>query len=170
MTTNTRKERGKRRIQPFAIRHRAPPHPPTAFPHPQQTRHHTKKKKEGKTIREDTDSARGAETMQRCRTQPRQGTPQHTPHPPFNKTTKQTRRGTPTHRRGTPTFDGESVTLPPFTHHATHHPLCHPTIHDGPTLHHDEGGMDRGYPTTRTAQTYTHHPHTTHPAIEQCTT
>nr|DAK32097.1 MAG TPA: hypothetical protein [Caudoviricetes sp.] len=52
---------------------------------------------------------------------------------------------------------------PPFTHHATHHPLCHPTIHDGPTLHHDEGGAHRGYPTTRTTQTRTH-PHTTHPA------
>ena len=56
---------------------------------------------------------------------------------------------------GTPTFDGESVTQPPFTHHATHHPPCHPTIHEGPTLHQREGGADRGYPTTRTAQTHT---------------
>nr|DAK24058.1 MAG TPA: hypothetical protein [Caudoviricetes sp.] len=60
------------------------------------------------------------------------------------------------------TQDWEPVTLPPFTHHATHHPLCHPTIHDGPTLHQREGGVDRGYPTTRTAQTRAHHPHTTH--------
>lgn len=32
---------------------------------------------------------------------------------------------------------------------------CHPTIHNAPTHHHDEGGADRGYPTTRTAQTDT---------------
>ena len=43
-------------------------------------------------------------------------------------------------------------------------PQRHPTVHDGPTLHHDEGGADRGYPTTRTAHTDTRHPHTTHPA------
>ena len=65
-------------------------------------------------------------------------------------------KGDTTHKTGRP------ATRPPFTHHATHHPLCHPTIHDGPTLHHDEGGVDRGYPTTRTAQTHTHHPHATH--------
>nr|DAV39970.1 MAG TPA: hypothetical protein [Caudoviricetes sp.] len=39
-----------------------------------------------------------------------------------------------------------------------------PTIHNAPTHHHSEGGADKGYPTTRTAQTHTHHPHTTHPA------
>ena len=44
-------------------------------------------------------------------------------------------------------------------------PQRHPTIHDGPTLHHDEGGARRGYPTTRTAQTYTHHPHATRLAV-----
>lgn len=54
------------------------------------------------------------------------------------------------------------VTQPPFTHHATHHPLYRPTVHDGPAHHHDEGGADRGYPTTRTPQTRTHHPHATH--------
>nr|DAN72615.1 MAG TPA: hypothetical protein [Caudoviricetes sp.] len=59
---------------------------------------------------------------------------------------------------------GRPATPPPFTHHATHHPQRHPTIHDGPTLHHDEGGVDRGYPTTRTVHTNTHHPHTTRPA------
>ena len=48
--------------------------------------------------------------------------------------------------------DGESVTQPPFIRHATHH-------HNGPTHHHCEGGADRGYPTTRTPQTHTHHPH-----------
>ena len=70
----------------------------------------------------------------------------------------------PPHKQqgGHHTQDGEANTQPPFTHHATHHPLCHPTIHDGPTLHHDEGGADKGYPTTRTPQTHTHHPHTTH--------
>ena len=52
-------------------------------------------------------------------------------------------------------------------HTAALHSPCHPTIHNGPTLHNDEGGTDRGYPTTRTAQTHTHHTHTTRPAMEQ---
>lgn len=51
---------------------------------------------------------------------------------------------------------------PPFLTMPPHHPLCHPTIRDSPTHHHDEGGAHRGYPTTQTAQTHTHHLHTTH--------
>lgn len=50
---------------------------------------------------------------------------------------------------------GRPATLPPFTHHATHPPQRHPIIYDAPTLHRCEGGADRGYPTTRTAQTRT---------------
>lgn len=98
---------------------------------------------------------------------PNPNTGSTTTHTPRHSIGPQGKRqgGTPTHRRGTPTFDGESVTLPPFTHHATHHPPCHPTIHDGPTLHHERGGADRGYPTTRTPQTHAHHPHTTHLAM-----
>ena len=81
-------------------------------------------------------------------------TPRHSTGPPSKP------KGDTTHKTGRP------ATQPPFTHHATHHPLCRPTIHDGPTLHHNEGGVDRGYPTTRTAQTHTHRPHTTHPATD----
>ena len=76
-------------------------------------------------------------------------TRQHTP--PFNETTVRTRRGTPHTRRGVQQHSRPPSTMPP-------------TIHDGPTLHHDEGGVDGGCPTTRTAQTHTHRPHPTHPA------
>ena len=65
--------------------------------------------------------------------------------------------GADIHERGMLVSNGRvSITAP-----ALHSP-CHPTIHNGPTHHHDEGGVDRGYPTTRTPQTHTHHPHTTH--------
>ena len=76
--------------------------------------------------------------------------------PPFNRTTTQTKGGTPHTRRGGQQHSRPSLTMPP------HHPPCHPTIHDGPTLHHDEGGADRGYPTTRTAHRDTHPHHATH--------
>ena len=64
------------------------------------------------------------------------------------------KRGAPTHGRGV----SNTAAL-----HLPCHPTspCHPTIHDGHPLHHCEGGADRGYPTTRTAQTDTH-PHTPH--------
>ena len=53
------------------------------------------------------------------------------------------RRGMPTPNEGTPTHRQEG-------HHRTTplHSPCRPTIHDAPTHHHDEGGADRGYPTT----------------------
>lgn len=66
--------------------------------------------------------------------------------------------GDTTHKTGMPNNTAA------LTHHATHHRSTHPPFCDGPTLHHDEGGAHRGYPTTRTTQTHTHHPHTTHPA------
>ena len=82
---------------------------------------------------------------------------QHTTHPSRHSTGPQgKRKGDTTHETGRP------ATLPPFPHHATHHPQRHPTIRDGPTIHNDEGVAHRGYPTTRTAQTHTRHPHTTH--------
>ena len=90
----------------------------------------------------------------------------NTPHPAIQQSHRvndkgdaNTQKGDTTHKTGRP------ATQPPFPHHATHHPLCHPTIHDGPTHHHDEGGARRGYPTTRTPQTHAHHPHTTHLAM-----
>ena len=95
-------------------------------------------------------------TLRRRRGQHKtRGQHNNTPLPPFNGTTTQTEGG---HH----TQDGEASNT------AALHSPCHPpsamppTIHDGPTLHHDEGGADRGYPTTRTAHTDTHHPHTTH--------
>lgn len=51
---------------------------------------------------------------------------------------------------------------PPFTYHATPPRHATPPPNDSPTHHNDEGGADTGYPTTRTAQRNTHHPHTTH--------
>lgn len=89
---------------------------------------------------------------------PNTGTTRNPPLPPFNGATTQTEGEAPHTRRGGQQHCHPSLTMPP------HHPLCHPTIHDGPTHHHEEGGTYRGCPTTRTAQTHTHHPHTTHPA------
>lgn len=66
------------------------------------------------------------------------------------------KRGTPTHGRGTPrTRRGgqqhcrPSLTMPPTIRYATR-----PSTMAPPTIH-DEGGADRGYPTTRTPQTHT---------------
>lgn len=111
----------------------------------------------------DGDNTRGAGQCKVPDPIRRQGITAHTT-PAIQKGHRVNDKGDANTQTGTPTFDGESVTLPPFPHHATHHSLYHTTIHDGPTLHHDEGGVDRGYPTTRTAQTHTSHPHTTHPA------
>lgn len=54
------------------------------------------------------------------------------------------------HCHHTPPFN----TMPPTT-------TTHPTIHNAPTHHHEQGRTVRGYPTTRTTQTDTHH-HTPH--------
>lgn len=114
----------------------------------------------GQYEREQDNARRQIQSEDRDNT--RQGDNTQLPLPPFNGTTQPTRGGRQhtdgRHRHST----GRPATLPPFTHHATHHPLYHPTIHNGPTLHQCEGGTDRGYPTTRTPQTHTHHPHTTH--------
>lgn len=104
---------------------------------------------------------KGNGTMQGARPNPNTGATPTTP--AIQRDHHTNRRGTPTADGGrTLTFEGEPVTPPPFTHHATHHPLRYPPFHDGPTHHSRRGGVDRGYPTTRTAQTRTHHPHTTH--------
>ena len=82
---------------------------------------------------------------------------QHAPtHPAIQRDRHANEEGDTNTRTG-----GSTLQYPPFTHHATHHPRRHPTIHDGPTHHHDKGGVDRGYPTTRTPHT-TAIPHTTH--------
>ena len=117
--------------------------------------HERRKRGEGRQCKRDKNNMKG-------RTQSEHGDNTHPPHPPFNRATEQT-EGEPQHTDGGRRHStGSPATQPPFTHHATHHPLCHPTIHDGPTLHHEEGGADRGYPTTRTPQTHSHPHHTTH--------
>lgn len=106
-----------------------------------------------------------------ARPNPKTGTPQHTPRPPFNTATTQTKGGRRYQTRGTPTLYGRVNTGAPALHSPCHPtPSCHPTIHNAPTHHHCEGVVDRGCPTTRTAQTYitTHTPH--HLATRQCTT
>ena len=82
---------------------------------------------------------------------------QHTPPhpPPFNGTATQTEGG---HQHA----DGEASNTAALPSPCRPPPQRHPTVHDGPTLHHREGGIDGGCPDTRTAQTRTHHPHTTH--------
>lgn len=117
-----------------------------------------------KQKRERGQHEREAQTMQGGWTHPKMGTPHNTP-PPFNTATEQTKEGRRHSREGDTTREtGRPATQPPFTHHATHHPLCHPTTHDGPTLHHDEGGSTQRIP-HHTNSTDTHSPlHTTHPA------
>lgn len=119
--------------------------------------------KTGKTMQEEREQCEedGDNTRQGDNTQPAP--------PAIQQGHRVNDKGTPTRRRPTDIQRGVSNTAA-LPHHATHHPLCHPTIHDGPTHHHDEGGTDRGYPTTRTAQTYTHHPHTAAPGKEHCVT
>lgn len=129
---------------------------------PHLTLQHTTHKTE-----EEQDNTREQNNM-KGRTPSGDGALQHTPRHSTQPPSKQQRghqhwtKGTPTHRRGTPTFNGEASNT--ATLHSPCHPppQRHPTIHDGPTLHHREGGRGRGYPTTRTPQTHTHHPHTTH--------
>ena len=112
-------------------------------------------KKIGETMQEGREQCEGENPI-------RTRASQHTPLPSFNGTTTHTdgghRHTDGGHRHST----GRPATRPPFTHHATHHPLCRPTIHDSPTLHHDEGGADRGYPTTQQHRhtLTTHTPHT----------
>ena len=96
---------------------------------------------------------------------------QHTTTTPRHSIGPQGKRqgGTPTRRRGRQHADGETGSTAALPSPCHPPPQRHPTVHDSPTLHHNEGGADRGYPTTRTPQTHTHHPHTT-PGNEQCTT
>ena len=129
------------------------PHTPPHFP--THTKHKTEEEREryegSGQCEEEQDNTRVPHPI-RTRGSTTHTPPRHSTGPPRKQ------KGNTTHNTGR-----LAQQHPPFTHHATHHPLCHPTIHDGPTLHHDEGGAHRGYPTTRTTQTRTH-PHTTHPA------
>lgn len=123
MTANTRKGRKEgreRRTRPTTS------HPAihnTHYP-PHLALHHATTHK----TEEERDNTRGDRTT-RKRQEQREGEDpirtrgQHTTHHPRHSTGPQDKRqgGRQTHRRGTPTFDGESVTLPPFPHHATHH-------------------------------------------------
>ena len=120
----------------------------TTLPHPQH------KKKEDRTIR------KGSRTMQSAIPNLKTGhhsthTPRHSTRPPYEQD-----RGTSIATEGTPTFERESVTLPPFTRHTTHHPqhTPHQPQHSHP-LRREGGEADRGYPTTRRPRTDTH-PHT----------
>lgn len=63
--------------------------------------------------------------MKKTRDNTRQGN-NTTHHPRHSTGPPRKQKGDTTHKTGTPAFDGESITLPPFPHHATHHPLCHP--------------------------------------------
>ena len=96
-----------------------------------------------------TQDGREAGWCKESRDDAKTGTPQHPPLPPFNTATNQTEGGRQ-HTDGKVTITAPALPSPC-------HPTSsrHPTIHDGPTHHHDEGGTDRGYPTTRTARTHT---------------
>lgn len=108
---------------------------PTALPHPQHTTAAHRQK------RSEDEEKRGRATRDR-------GGQHNTHTPAIQQDHHANRRGTQHTRRGGQQRYRPSPTMPP-------------TIHDGPTLHHCEGGADRGYPTTRTPQTLTTHtPHT----------
>lgn len=105
---------------------------------------------------------KGSGTMQGAGPNPKTG--HHSTHHSRHSIRPQGKRqgGTPTHGRGHRHSTGRPATQPPFTHDATHHPLCHPPSAMAPPSTTTRGRADRGYPTTRTAQTHAHHPHTTH--------
>jgi len=140
--------------------------------HSSTTAHHRTSPPTTNTATQDkrgTGTTQGEQTMQegqdnvKGRTQSKHGgnTAHTTPaiqqgHRVNDKGDTNTKKGDTTHKTGRPTAQ------PPFTHHATHHPLCHPPSTIAPPTIHDEGGADRGYPTTRTTRTHTHHPHATH--------
>lgn len=121
--------------------HQTPPHFPT---------HNTQHK--GKQ-----DNARGSETAQGAGPTEDGAPQQHMP--PHHST------GPPHEQEGrTRTPSGEANDTATPQRYAT------PPLNDSHPLHHCEGGADRGYPTTRTPQTHTHHPHTTASGKEQYAT
>lgn len=140
------------------FRRRTPPHFPT------HNRHVTTRRGRGsRTMRRGQGQYEGGRDNARV-PHPIRTRGNTTHHPRHSTGPLSKRKGDTAHKTGRP------ATLPPFTHHATHHPLCRPTIHNSPTHHQREGGAHRGYPATRTAQTHTHHPHTTAPGKKQCIT
>nr|DAQ71887.1 MAG TPA: hypothetical protein [Caudoviricetes sp.] len=98
---------------------------------------------------------RESRTTQDARPNPNTGTP-HAPHrPPFNEGYQANNKGdTNIGREGQHHSPRPSLTKP-------HPSPRHPTIHNAPTHHHNEGGADRGYPTTQKS-TGTHTTHTPH--------
>lgn len=122
------------------------------------TREHNTKR--NRTMRGAGSNSKTGNTTKRAGTTQDKGTTQHTPLPPFNKTTMRM-------RRGTPMTDGRVTARAAALHSPCHPPSQrHPTTHDGLTHHQREGRADRGYPTTRTPQTHAHRPHTTHLATD----
>ena len=95
--------------------------------------------------------------MKRTGTTRDRGTTHNTPPPPFNKTTMRTRRGAPmTNGR----VSAIAPALPPLCRPPSQR---HPTIHDGPTHHHERGErtedtppheQHRHTPTTHTPRTW----------------
>lgn len=99
-------------------------------------------------------------TVKRTGTTRDGGTPHNPPPPPFNGTTTQTKGGHHAQDGGGQHSSARpSITMPPTIHNGT------PPSATAPPTTNARGRIDRGYPTTRTAQTRTHHPHTTHLAM-----
>lgn len=149
------------------IRTRTPrtPHtPPSHSPHGNTaTRQHgsTKRKRAVRhegiqhkgdwTIRDAGPNSKTGNTMKKTGTTRDRGTTQQHATPAIQRDHHTNRRGTPQTRR-------EASSTPALPYHATL-----PSTMAPPSTT-TRGGVNRGYPTTRTAQTHTHHPHTTHPA------
>lgn len=109
--------------------------------------------------KERRGNARGARTMQDAG--PKTKTGHHSTPPPFNKTTKQTREGTPTRTGGDANIQwGASNTT---ALHSPYHPpsAMPPPFRNGPTHHHCEGGDAQRIP-HHTNSTNTHSPPTHH--------
>lgn len=163
------KDGGGERNTTFTMTPHTPHTPPSRSPH---TTHHTQQPKEkansttrGNAMQGGLDNAGYRiqfEDREHCEedegnTRQRGNTTHTTPRHSTGPLSKRKGR--------TPTLDGRvNAAAPPFHHHATHHRNGTPPSTIAPPTIHDEGGANRGYPTTRTPQTHTHHPHTTHPA------
>lgn len=120
----------------------------TALTHPQQTQH--------RTDRRETRMMRGgARQHKEDRATRRRGGQHNTHHTALQQGHRINDKG------DTNTQTGDTNIRRGVSNTAALHSPCHPPPHitplfsDGPTLHHDEGGTDRGYPATRTPQTHT---------------
>lgn len=132
-------------------------HPPHFSTHNKHG--NTRQKRNGNDTRGTDNVKGGGRHNARCQPQPEHGDNTQPTTPAIQRDHHANKRGTPHTRRGGQQHNRPSLTTPPTIRHAA------PPSTTAPPTTTTKGEAHRGYPTTRTAQTHTHHPHTTHPAM-----